>query len=73
MHDGYQAELEDVMQRAFRDVVGVPAKVDAKDKYSLFNEELETSEQPVTDDIYELLGAMQGHDLRLDAFRHLSR
>ena len=75
MHSGYEARLEPVMKKAFEDIVGVPPKVDRK---IVVKEDMIMSTDPedefgpdTTDDIFELLSAVCGHDHRLSAFYNL--
>jgi hypothetical protein len=73
LHNGYNAELEEVMSHSFEKVIGIAPVVDIKTFKSIFSDvSTETDDpfgNPVTDDIYELLDSFQGHDRRLDAFR----
>ena len=72
IHHGYEHELRDEMDKAFKDVVGISPKVDRKEEKKV-NEMtgMETDDdfgEPVTSDIYELLASLDGHDHRLNEF-----
>lgn len=77
MHHGYESSLEPIMVDVFEEVVGAKPKIDKKVKQTLHSLELPGQSaydaEPVSDDVKELLAAMQGHDHRLDAFRALTR